>query len=424
MASLKKIISREILDSRGNPTIETDIILDTGHVGRAAVPSGASTGSDEALELRDKNKRYCGKGVHKAVSYVNNIIAPELLGKDVSKLFEIDQKILSLDGTPNKSKLGANAILSVSMAVMKAYSVFKGEPLFRIIGRDKAKIMPVPLMNILNGGAHADNNLAIQEFMIMPLKFMTFSDALRAGVEVFHALKKKLKEKGHNTAVGDEGGFAPNLKSHSEALDFIMSAIEEAGYKPQEEICIALDVAANELYKGNHYEFEGKELESSDLISYYEEICGTYPIVSIEDGLAEKDFDGWKHLTQKLGNKVQIVGDDLYVTNPKKLEKGIEEKWSNSILIKLNQIGSVSETLQTIAAAQKANFSTIISHRSGETEDTFIADLAVGTNAGQIKTGSACRSERMAKYNQLLRIEEFLGQNAIFPGKDIFYNLR
>ena len=423
MAHIEKIWAREILDSRGNPTIETDVTLDTGNSGRAAVPSGASKGQYEVLELRDGKNRYCGLGVQKAIQNVNSVIAPELKGCDISKLLEIDKTLIELDGTENKSSLGANAILSVSMATMKAYASYKNEPLFKTIGRDKAKILPVPFMNILNGGAHADNNIAIQEFMIVPLQFMYFSEALRAGVEIFHALKSILKEKGHNTAVGDEGGFAPNLKSHNEALDFIVQAIKQAGYKPGEEVCIALDVAANELYENSHYLLEGKELSSQDMISYYEELAGTYPIVSIEDGLAEDDRDGWKKLTEKLGHKLQIVGDDLYVTNSKRLEEGIRERWSNSILIKLNQIGTVSETLKTISQAQAANLTTIVSHRSGETEDTFIADLAVGTNSGQIKTGSACRSERMAKYNQLLRIEEQLGPHAVFPGKDIFYNL-
>ncbi len=423
MAHIEKIRAREILDSRGNPTIETDVFLDTGHYGRAAVPSGASKGKYEALELRDGKNRYRGFGVQKAIQNVNTVIAPELKGRDVSKLLEIDQTLIELDGTENKSTLGANAILSVSMATMKAYASCKNEPLFKTIGRDKAKILPVPFMNILNGGAHADNNIAIQEFMVVPLQFMYFSEALRAGVEIFHALKSILKEKGHNTAVGDEGGFAPNLKSHNEALDFIVQAIKQAGYKPGEEVCIALDVAANELYENSYYVLEGKELSSQDMISYYEELAGTYPIVSIEDGLAEDDRAGWKKLMEKLGHQLQIVGDDLYVTNPKRLEEGIRERWSNSILIKLNQIGTVSETLKTISQAQAANLTTMVSHRSGETEDHFIADLAVGTNSGQIKTGSACRSERMAKYNQLLRIEEQLGASAIFPGKDIFYNL-
>ena len=414
MAHIKKVCAREILDSRGNPTVECDVILDSGHMGRAAVPSGASKGKDEALELRDGKTRYNGKGVQKAVQNVNTVIAPELKDKDISKLLEIDRLLLDLDGTENKSTLGANAILSVSMAAMKAYASFKNEPLFKVIGRDKAKILPVPFMNILNGGAHADNNLDIQEFMIVPLQFMYFSEALRAGVEVFHALKEILKKNNCSTSVGDEGGFAPNLKTHREALDFMMDAIKQAGYTPGEHIALALDVASNEIYDGTHYKLEGKELTKDDLISYYEDLSGTYPIVSIEDGFAETDYDGWKKFTEKCGKKIQIVGDDLYVTNQKKLQQGIQNKWSNSILIKLNQIGSVSETLGTIAQAQAANFSTMISHRSGETEDTFIADLAVGVNAAQIKTGSLSRSERIAKYNQLMRIEEMLGEKAEF----------
>ena len=423
MVKIKEIHGREIYDSRGTPTVECDVILDSGHMGRAAVPSGASKGKDEALELRDGKTRYNGKGVQKAVQNVNTVIAPELKDKDISKLLEIDRLLLDLDGTENKSTLGANAILSVSMAAMKAFASFKNEPLFKVIGRDKAKILPVPFMNILNGGAHADNNLDIQEFMIVPLQFMYFSEALRAGVEVFHALKEILKKNNCSTSVGDEGGFAPNLKTHREALDFMMDAIKKAGYTPGEHIALALDVASNEIYDGTYYKLEGKELTRSDLISYYEDLSGTYPIVSIEDGFAETDYDGWKKFTEKCGKKIQIVGDDLYVTNQKKLQQGIQNKWSNSILIKLNQIGSVSETLGTIAQAQAANFSTMISHRSGETEDTFIADLAVGVNAAQIKTGSLSRSERIAKYNQLLRIEEILGREAVYPGKDIFFNL-
>src|SRR3989338_943410 len=423
MAHIKKVFAREILDSRGNPTVECDVVLDSGHWGRAAVPSGASKGSDEARELRDGKTMYNGKGVQTAVQNVNTLIAPELKDKDISKLLEIDHILKDLDGTENKSHLGANAMLSVSMAAMKAYASYKDEPLFKVIGRDKAKILPVPFMNILNGGAHADNNLDIQEFMIVPLQFMYFSEALRAGVEVFHALKEILKKNNCSTSVGDEGGFAPNLKTHREALDFMMDAIKKAGYKPGEQIALALDVASNEIYDGKFYKLEGKELNQDDLVSYYEELSGTYPIVSIEDGFAEKDYVGWKKFMEKCGKKIQIVGDDLYVTNQKKLQQGIQNRWSNSILIKLNQIGTVSETLGTIAQAQAAHFSTMISHRSGETEDTFIADLAVGVNAAQIKTGSASRSERIAKYNQLIRIEEILGREAIYPGKDIFFNL-
>ncbi|MBI2026832.1 MAG: phosphopyruvate hydratase [Deltaproteobacteria bacterium] len=424
MACIEKIVSREIIDSRGYPTVETDVFLDTGHMGRAAVPSGASTGSEEALELRDHDsKKFLGKGVSKAISHVNHVLAPELLKMDITKLLDIDKLMIELDGTHNKSKLGANAILSVSMAAMRACAQFKEQPLFRFIGREKAKILPVPFMNVVNGGAHADNNVDIQEFMIVPLGFETFKQALRAGVEVFHSLKQILKKKNYSTAVGDEGGFAPNVSSHAEVLDFLMKAIEQAGYRPGDHIALALDVAASELYEDGFYRLENQNRSAKDLISFYEDLLNQYPIVSIEDGLAENDIEGWKQLTKTLGRRIQLVGDDLYVTNEKKLHKGIEEKWSNSILIKLNQIGTVSQTLNAVSMAQKAGWTSMISHRSGETEDTFIADLAVGTNAGQIKAGSLCRSERTAKYNQLLRIEEMLGVLAVFPGRDIFYNL-
>ena len=412
MTEIIRIDAREILDSRGNPTIEVDVVLACGAFGRAAVPSGASTGAREAWELRDANNpRYGGKGVRQAIDNVLELIAPEIVGMDATDQAAIDEVMLEIDGTENKSKLGANAILGVSMAVTRAAADAYGMPLFRYLGGIGARTLPIPMMNILNGGAHAPNNLDVQEFMIVPFNADTFAEALRMGTETFHALKKILTEKELNTAVGDEGGFAPNLASNEEAIVLIMDAIEAAGYKPGEEIGIALDCAASEFYKDGKYVLasENKKLTSEEMVDYYEMLVEKYPIFSIEDGLAEGDWDGWKILTDRLSDIIQLVGDDLFVTNPSILAKGIEEEVANSILIKLNQIGTVSETLEAIDMAKNAGYTTVISHRSGETEDSFIADLVVGTNAGQIKTGSLSRSDRMAKYNQLLRIEEELG---------------
>lgn len=424
---IEAIQAREILDSRGNPTVEVDVILASGAVGRAAVPSGASTGMHEAVELRDGDKdRYLGKGVSKAVENVNDIIAPELEGMLVSEQPEIDNQLIMLDGTENKSKLGANAILGVSLACAKAAAEIHGMPLYRYIGGTNAKELPVPMMNILNGGSHADNNVDIQEFMIMPVGAGSFGESLRMGAEIFHNLKAVLKGKGLNTAVGDEGGFAPNLGSNEEALQVIITAIEKAGYKPGDDIKIALDSASSEFYKDGKYVLSAEanpEKTAEQLIDYYAELIKKYPIVSIEDGLAEDDWDAWKLMTQKLGDQIQIVGDDLFVTNPKRLKRGIEEGIGNSILIKVNQIGTLTETLDAIEMAKRAGYTCVISHRSGETEDSTIADIAVATNAGQIKTGSLSRSDRIAKYNQLLRIEEELGDRAFFSGADTFYNL-
>ena len=419
------VYAREILDSRGNPTVEVEVTLDSGVVGRAAVPSGASTGEYEAVELRDKDKsRYLGKGVLKAVSNVNDIIAPELEDMNVFDQVGIDQMMIELDGTDNKGNLGANAILGVSMAVAKAAAEELGMPLYRYLGGVNAKTLPVPMMNIINGGQHADNNVDIQEFMVMPVGAGSWKEALRMGAEIFHALKAVLSAKGLNTAVGDEGGFAPNLTSNEEALQVIVEAITKAGYKPGEEVRIAMDAAASSFYSKEKamyvLEGEGKELTSAQMVEFYEELCAKYPIVSIEDGLDENDWDGFKLMTEKLGSKIQIVGDDLFVTNTQKLAQGIEKGIANSILIKLNQIGTITETLDAIEMAKLAGYTAIVSHRSGETEDSTIADLAVATNCGQIKTGSASRSDRMAKYNQLLRIEEALGETAIFPGLDAF----
>lgn len=413
---IKKIISREILDSRGNPTVETDVVLDNGVIGRAAVPSGASTGKNEALELRDGNKRFLGKGVTKAVENVNKIIQPQLINLSPQEQEEIDNKMIQLDGTPNKSNLGANAILSVSMAVARATAISENLPLFMYLRNlyDRSLeswVIPVPLMNVINGGSHADNNLDIQEFMIVPVGFETFQKALQASVEIFHTLKKLLNSKGHLTSVGDEGGFAPNLSKNSQAIELLMESILKAEYRLEKDICIALDVAASELYQDNLYNFENQKITSQQLIEIYKKFTEKYPVISIEDGLSEEDWSGWKTLTQKLSD-IQLVGDDLFVTNPKILQKGINEKIANAVLIKLNQIGTLSETFQTIKLAKQNNYKTIISHRSGETEDTFIADLAVATNAGQIKTGSLSRTERTAKYNQLLRIEELLKNNS------------
>lgn len=419
MTEIIDVRGREVLDSRGNPTVEVDILLSSGAIGRAAVPSGASTGTREALELRDKHlKRYGGKGVAKAVENINKIIMPEILGMDASDQADLDNFLISLDGTPNKAKLGANAILGVSMAAARAAAEALCLTLYRYIGGINARLLPVPMMNIINGGAHAANNLDIQEFMIVPVGAESFSEALRMGVETFHKLKDVLKKSGHNVAVGDEGGFAPNLSSNEEALRFIMTAIEQAGYQPGKDISLALDSAASEFYDKEGYvlKAEGtKKMSSAAMIDYYEKLVSDYPIISIEDGLAEQDWKGWAAMTECLGEKIQIVGDDIFVTNPKIFKEGIEKGIGNAILIKLNQIGTVGETLETITMAKDAGYNTVISHRSGETEDTFIADLAVAVNAGQIKTGSASRTDRIAKYNQLLRIEEELGESARFP---------
>jgi enolase len=422
MTEIVSIHAREILDSRGNPTVEADVILDGGARGRAAVPSGASTGEHEAVELRDGDKEhYLGKGVLQAVENVESILAPELAGMDASNQRLIDATMISIDGTENKSKLGANAILAVSMACARASAEALKLPLYRYLGGVNACLLPTPMMNILNGGSHADSNVDFQEFMVMPVGAETFSDALRWGTETFHTLKGVLKKKGYNTAVGDEGGFAPNLKSNDEAVDLILEAIQLAGYKPGEDIAIALDPASSEFYnkETGKYVFkksDKRELSSAEMAAYWESWVRQYPIVSIEDGLAEDDWDGWQLLTKQIGDIVQLVGDDLFVTNTLRLREGIEKKVANSILIKVNQIGTVSETLEAIELARRFGYTSIISHRSGETEDTFIADLAVGTGAGQIKTGSASRTDRIAKYNQLLRIEEELGQSAEFLG--------
>ncbi len=428
MSEIIDIYAREILDSRGNPTVEVEVALETGVIGRAAVPSGASTGEREALELRDGDKaRYLGKGVIKAVTHVNEVIAAELIGWEASDQIGIDKKLLALDGTDFKSKLGANALLGVSMACAKAAAEDAGLPLYQYIGGSNAKELPLPMMNIINGGEHADNNVDIQEFMIMPAGADSFKEALRMGAEIFHALKKVLKDKGYNTAVGDEGGFAPDLKSNEEALEVIMEAIKSAGYKPGEEVLLALDVAASEIYSDGKYNFanETQAIKTAEeTVAFYEELVAKYPIVSIEDGLAENDWDGWKLMTEKLGDKIQIVGDDLFVTNTKILKEGIDKGIANSILIKVNQIGTLTETLEAIEMAKRAGYTAVASHRSGETEDTTIADLAVATNCGQIKTGSLCRTDRVCKYNQLLRIEDELDDTAIFGGKEVFYNLR
>jgi len=423
MTEIVSIHAREILDSRGNPTVEADVVLGDGVRGRAAVPSGASTGEHEAVELRDGDKEhYLGKGVLQAVENIESILAPELAGMDASNQRLIDATMLSIDGTENKSRLGANAILAVSMACARASADALGIPLYRYLGGVNACILPTPMMNILNGGAHADNNVDFQEFMVMPVGAETFSDALRWGTEVFHTLKGVLKKKGYNTAVGDEGGFAPSLKSNVEALELILEAIELAGYKAGEEIAIALDPASSEFYDKTTGKYifkksDKSEKNSEQMAAYWESWVRQYPIISIEDGLAEDDWTGWKILTEKIGRNVQLVGDDLFVTNSKRLQRGIEEGVGNSILVKVNQIGTISETLEAIELARRNGYTSIISHRSGETEDTFIADLAVGTGAGQIKTGSASRTDRIAKYNQLLRIEEELGQTAEFLGR-------
>jgi len=420
------VFAREILDSRGNPTVEVDVVLEDGSLGRAAVPSGASTGAHEAVELRDGGDRYMGKGVQDAVDNVNEVIAAEIVGFDAMDQVEIDNTMLELDGTENKGKLGANAILGVSMAVAKAAALASGNYLFKYLGGVNAKTLPTPMMNILNGGEHADNNVDIQEFMIMPVGATSFSGALQMCAEIYHNLKKVLQDKGLNTGIGDEGGFAPDLSSNEEAIEVIITATEKAGYKAGDDIMIAIDVAATELYKDNKYVLagEGKELTSEEMVDFYVDLVEKYPIISIEDGLDEDDWDGWKVLTEKLGKKVQLVGDDLFVTNTKRLSRGINEGISNSILIKVNQIGSLTETIEAIEMAKKAGFTAVVSHRSGETEDVTIADLVVAMNAGQIKTGAPARSERVAKYNQLLRIEEALGEAAEYAGKDAFYNLK
>lgn len=425
MTTIVDICAREILDSRGNPTVEVDVTLASGAVGRAAVPSGASTGEHEALELRDKSSpRYLGKGVQKAVKNVNEVISKELIGKDASDQVKIDKLLIELDGTENKSKLGANAILGVSLAVCKAAALTFELPLYQYIGGVNAKTLPVPLMNVLNGGVHADNNLDLQEFMIVPAGAPSFSEALRMGVEVFHTLKGVLKKKGYSTSVGDEGGFAPDLKSNEEAIQLISDAIEKAGYKAGDEVFIALDPASSEFYDEGRERYvlksENRELNREEMVNYYSDLVSNYPILSIEDGMAEDDWEGWKIITQELGDKIQLVGDDLFVTNVRRLSRGIKEGIANSILIKVNQIGTLTEALEAINLARNAGYTTVISHRSGETEDTTIADIAVATNAGQIKTGSASRTDRVAKYNQLLRIEEELGDAARFAGKNAF----
>ena len=426
MAMITEVYAREILDSRGNPTIEVEVCLEDGSVGRAAVPSGASTGAHEAVELRDDDKnRYLGKGVTKAVDNVNDVIAEALIGLEATRQVEIDEMLIRLDGTPNKGKLGANAILGVSMAVAKAAAASVGLPLYLYLGGVYAQELPVPMMNILNGGQHADNNVDIQEFMIMPVGAASFSEALRMNAEIYHGLKALLNAKGLGTGLGDEGGFAPNLKSNEEAIEVILEAVKKAGYKPGEDIMIALDVAASEFYKDGKYQMEGEGLvkTSNQMVDYLAALCEKYPIVSIEDGLAEDDWKGWKALTKKLGTKVQLVGDDLFVTNEERLLEGIKNDTANAILIKVNQIGTLTETFNAIEAAKRAGYTCIISHRSGETEDTTLADIAVAVNAGQIKTGAPARTDRVAKYNQLLRIEEDLGGAAKYKGKAVFYNI-
>jgi enolase len=422
-----KVLGREILDSRGNPTVEADVHLADGTVGRAAVPSGASTGEHEAVELRDNDKsRYLGKGTRKAIENITKIISPALAGVDAADQTTVDRKMLSLDGTPNKGKLGANAILPVSMAAARASAESEMTPLYRYIGGVNARVLPVPMMNVINGGAHADNSVDLQEFMIVPVGAGKFSEALRMGVETFHNLKTVLKKRNYSTAVGDEGGFAPNLKSNEEALEVLMEAIEKARYKAGEQIAIALDPASSEFYDKEKKKYIFKKSDKSEksaeqMVQFFSKWVAQYPIISIEDGMAEDDWEGWKNLTEALGNKIQLVGDDLFVTNSERLQQGIDKKIANSILVKVNQIGSLTETLDTMRLALTAGYTAVISHRSGETEDSFIADLAVATNAGQIKTGSASRTDRIAKYNQLLRIEEELGDAAVYPGRKAFH---
>ncbi len=422
MSTIIDIIGREILDSRGNPTVEVDVILEDGTMGRAAVPSGASTGAHEAVEKRDGDKsRYLGKGVLGAVMSVNGELAEGLVGIDATEQEAIDALMIEMDGTENKSKFGANAILGVSLAVAKAAAEFSALPLYRYVGGSSAKVLPVPMMNIINGGEHADNPIDIQEFMIMPVSAGNIRDAVRMGSEIFHTLKKELSDAGHNTGIGDEGGFAPNLSSTRDALDFILKSIEKAGYRPGEDIYLALDCAASEYFNNGKYEMkgEGKSLSSDENISYLAALAADYPIISIEDGMDEDDWEGWVNLTSELGGKLQLVGDDLFVTNPKRLADGIAQKAANSMLVKVNQIGTLSETLKAVEMAHRAGFTNVMSHRSGETEDATIADLAVATNCGQIKTGSLSRSDRLAKYNQLIRIEEMLGESAVYAGKSI-----
>ena len=428
MSAIVDIVGREVLDSRGNPTVECDVLLESGVMGRAAVPSGASTGSREAIELRDGDKsRYLGKGVLKAVEHINTEILEAVLGLDASEQAFLDRTLIELDGTDNKSRLGANAMLAVSMAVARAAAEESGLPLYRYFGGMGGYQLPVPMMNVINGGAHANNNLDLQEFMIIPVGAPSFREALRYGTEVFHALKKIIHDKGMSIAVGDEGGFAPNVDNHEAAIQLILQAISDAGYTPGQEIVLGLDCASSEFYKDGKYVLEGEgglQLTAEEWANMLATWCDKYPIISIEDGMAEGDWDGWKLLTEKLGQKVQLVGDDLFVTNTKILAEGIEKDIANSILIKINQIGTLTETFEAIEMAKRAGYTAVISHRSGETEDSTIADIAVGTNAGQIKTGSLSRSDRMAKYNQLLRIEEDLGDIAVYPGRKAFYNLR
>ncbi|MFQ6547938.1 phosphopyruvate hydratase [Aestuariibius sp. 2305UL40-4] len=421
MSLIIDIHAREILDSRGNPTVEVDVILEDGTMGRAAVPSGASTGAYEAVEKRDGGGRYKGKGVMEAVASVNGEIAEALLGIDATEQAAIDEAMIELDGTDNKSRLGANAILGVSLAAAKAAADFTTQPLFRYVGGTSARLLPVPMMNIINGGEHADNPIDIQEFMIMPVAAGSIREAVRVGSEIFHTLKKELSEAGHNTGIGDEGGFAPNLSSTREALDFILRSIEKAGYTPQDDVVLALDCAATEYFKDGAYHLAGEDkiLTSDENVSYLQALVNDYPIISIEDGMSEDDWDGWATLTEVLGDKVQLVGDDLFVTNPARLKDGIEKHSANSLLVKVNQIGTLTETLQAVDMAHRARFTCVMSHRSGETEDSTIADLAVATNCGQIKTGSLSRSDRLAKYNQLIRIEESLGETAQYAGKSI-----
>ena len=421
-----KVLGREILDSRGNPTVEADVHLADGTIGRAAVPSGASTGEHEAVELRDNEKsRYLGKGTKKAAANITNVISPALAGLDAADQTAVDRKMLALDGTPNKSKLGANAILAVSMAVARASAESEMTPLYRYLGGVSARVLPVPMMNVINGGAHADNSVDVQEFMIAPVGAAKFSEALRMGAETFHNLKAVLKKRGYSTAVGDEGGFAPNLKSNEEALEVLMEAIQKAGYKAGQDICIALDPASSEFFDKDKKKYVFKKSDKSEktaeqMVQFWKRWAEQYPIISIEDGMAEDDWDGWKHLTDALGKKIQLVGDDLFVTNSERLQQGIDKGIGNSILVKVNQIGCLTETLDAMRLAASANYTAIVSHRSGETEDAFIADLAVATNAGQIKTGSASRTDRIAKYNQLLRIEEELGDAAVYLGRKAF----
>jgi len=427
MTMITDVYAREVLDSRGNPTVEVEVTLESGAIGRAIVPSGASTGAYEAVELRDGDKgRYLGKGVLKAVSNVNEVIAPEIIGLDALEQAAIDRKMIELDGTPNKGKLGANAILAVSMAVARAAAEALNVPLYSYLGGFNAKTLPVPMMNILNGGAHADNNVDVQEFMVLPVGAPTFREALRIGAEIFHNLKAVLKEKGLNTAVGDEGGFAPNLRSNEEAITTIIAAIERAGYKPGVDVFLGMDIASTEFFKDSkyHLEGEGKSFTSAEFVDLLASWVDKYPIISIEDGCSEDDWEGWKLLTQKLGSKVQLVGDDLFVTNTKRLSQGIEQGIANSILVKVNQIGTLTETFDAIEMAKRAGYTAVISHRSGESEDSTIADIAVATNAGQIKTGAPSRTDRVAKYNQLLRIEDRLGSMAQYGGKSAFYNLK